>query len=225
MAKRQPVTSEAVETRQKLLEAAGEIFAEQGFRMASVRDICQRARANVAAVNYHFGDKQRLYSEVLHFAHTCTAPIEEIRQVLQAPVSPAERLGLFVQGFLKSFLASGRPAWAGQLMAREMVEPTEALDEIVEQQIRPKFAVLRELVANIIGVPVEHESVRWYAACVIAQCLFWHNNRAIIERLYPDLRSRPDYIEFLAQHITRFSLSGLLDARKDLKHYQAKGRK
>ena len=216
--------NEALGTRQRLLDAAGEVFAEQGFRLASVREICDRASANIAGVNYHFGDKQRLYSEVLQFAHACAAPIEEVRKILAAPVAPAEKLGLFVHEFLQSVLASGRPAWAGRLMAREMVEPTEALDEIVEQQIRPKFAVLRELVAAILGVPAEHAAVRWYAASVIAQCLFWHNNRAIIERLYPDLRANEGYITFLAEHVTRFSLAGMLHAGQDLERYAARER-
>src|SRR5262249_27113259 len=152
--------------------------------------------------------------------HACAVPIDEVRAVLQAPVSASEKLGLFIHHFLQSILAAGRPAWAGRLMVREMVEPTEALDEIVQQQIRPKFEVLRELVATILHVPVEHEAVRWYAASVISQCLFWHNNRAIIERLYPDLRETPGYIEFLAQHITRFSLAGLLHAGKELERYK-----
>ena len=63
-------------TRQRLLEAAGEIFAEQGFRQTTVRDICARAGANVAAVNYHFGDKEKLYSEVLRFAHGCAVGMQ-----------------------------------------------------------------------------------------------------------------------------------------------------
>ena len=57
-----------VDTRERLLHAAAEMFAEHGYRDARVRDICQRAGANIAAVNYHFGDKQRLYQEALHHA-------------------------------------------------------------------------------------------------------------------------------------------------------------
>ena len=50
-------------------DAAGEIFAERGFDGTTVRDICQRAGANIAAVNYYFGDKQRLYVEAVVQAH------------------------------------------------------------------------------------------------------------------------------------------------------------
>jgi AcrR family transcriptional regulator len=59
MAKALPPTPDP--TREKLLEAAGQIFAEHGFQAATVREICSRAGANVAAINYYFGDKVELY--------------------------------------------------------------------------------------------------------------------------------------------------------------------
>ena len=47
-------------TRRALLDAAADVFAESGFRCATTREICRRAGANVAAINYHFGGKEGL---------------------------------------------------------------------------------------------------------------------------------------------------------------------
>ena len=62
------MTTASATTRVRLLEAAGEIFASEGFDGATVRSICARADANVAAVHYHFGDKESLYREVVDYA-------------------------------------------------------------------------------------------------------------------------------------------------------------
>ena len=58
-------------TKTRLLEAAGEEFADKGFEGATVRVICDRAGVNLAAVNYHFGDKEHLYVQALLHAHRC----------------------------------------------------------------------------------------------------------------------------------------------------------
>ena len=57
----------SAQTRQALIEAGGAVFAEVGFHNATVREICRRAGANGAAVNYHFEDKAALYREVLAY--------------------------------------------------------------------------------------------------------------------------------------------------------------
>jgi AcrR family transcriptional regulator len=55
-------------TRRRLLDAASRLFAEHGFRGASVRDICDQANANPGAVSYHFGGKRQLYRAVVRHA-------------------------------------------------------------------------------------------------------------------------------------------------------------
>jgi len=52
-----------VATRKRLLAAAGRVFAEKDYRRATIAEICRLAGTNIAAVNYHFGDKETLYRE------------------------------------------------------------------------------------------------------------------------------------------------------------------
>ncbi len=119
-----PLEASSSETRRRLLEVAGEVFAEHGYHSATIRQICERTGANVAAVNYHFGDKEKLYRDVVQLAHCCA--IKQYPEELGLPPdTPAEkRLHATVHTFLMRLLDEGRPAWQGKLMAREMVEPT-----------------------------------------------------------------------------------------------------
>src|SRR3954470_15915076 len=87
-------------TRQHLLEAAGEVFAEAGFRAATVREICQRAGANIAAVNYHFGDKEKLYLEVLRHAQRYAAEKYPTNMGVTVDATPEEKLQAFIRSFL-----------------------------------------------------------------------------------------------------------------------------
>lgn len=193
------------DTRQRLLEAAGLVFAEQGFRAATVRDICRRAGANVAAVNYHFGDKHHLYAAVLEHAlqvafdrHPSDGGIE--------PEAPAEaRLEAFVRAFMFRLLGDGGPAWLGRIMAREMIEPTDALDDLVERVHKPLFERLRAIVAELCGPQAPARAVLLCTQSIVAQCVFYRHAQAVIQRMQHE---RPP-IDELAAHITRFSLAAL----------------
>ena len=72
-------------TRDKILNAAGEVFAEQGFEGATVRAITERAGVNLAAVNYHFRDKAELYTRVVLDACSARAAWRDV--IAEAPES------------------------------------------------------------------------------------------------------------------------------------------
>src|SRR5258706_5037073 len=122
------------ETRQHLLEAAAEVFARAGFRAATVREICQKAGANIAAIHYHFGDKEALYAEVLRHALQRAREKYPPDLGLGPKASPTERLHAFVHSFLLRIFDESPHAWHGKLMAREMVDPTGALDHLVKEE-------------------------------------------------------------------------------------------
>lgn len=204
-----PATVDTTDTRQRLLDAAGKVFAEKGFRSATIREICKRAKANVAAVNYHFGDKERFYAEVLGYAHRCALEKYPPHLGLAETATAEERLTAFVRSFLLRMLDEGRPAWHGKLMMRELTEPTNALDALVENSIRPNFNLLKSIVQQLFGTKTGDDLVRMCSSSVVGQCLHYCHARPVITRLAPQQKFSPSDIDRLAEHITQFSLGAI----------------
>jgi TetR/AcrR family transcriptional regulator, regulator of cefoperazone and chloramphenicol sensitivity len=194
------------ETRQRLLEAAGAVFAEHGFRDATIREICEKAQANIAAVHYHFGDKEELYAAVFGYARSCAvAGFDHV-----PPDAPAEeRLRVFVRAVLARFFDEGRPAWLGKLVAQEMIDPTKALDSLVNEQIRPNSERLKAIVRELIGREIDEQELWRCTFSVAAQWLFYFHCGQVARRLNPELRFGPQDIERLADHIVKFSVAAL----------------
>ena len=197
------------ETRQRLLEAAGEVFAERGFRAATVRDICQRATANIAAVNYYFGDKERLYTAVLQYAFGCALERYPVLLDLDGQASPEQRLRAFIRSFMLRCLGEGSPAWLGKLMAREMAEPTHALDILIQEAFRPLFELLMSILWELLGPQAEATRVRFCADSILGQCLHYRHAYAVFVRFDPALTFDLPQIERWADHIAEFSLAAL----------------
>jgi AcrR family transcriptional regulator len=201
--------SSSTETRQRLLEAAGEVFTKRGFRNSTIREICRRARANLAAVNYHFGDKKRLYAAVMEYAHARAREKYPLDSGENVDLPPAQRLHAFIHHVMFSLLAGGVPSWPGQLMAQEMIEPTAALDALVEKTIRPMSEKLAAIVGELLGAGVTDEQIRLCQLSIIGQCLHHRIARPVIQRVFPQQQYEPEDIAAVADHITRFSLGAL----------------
>jgi AcrR family transcriptional regulator len=197
-------------TRDRILSAAGEAFAEQGFEGATIRAITERAGVNVAAVNYHFRDKAELYARVVLDA--CSARAAYREAIAEAPDSPEQRLRSLIYHYLEYLLDPARPDWKRRLMAREMANPTTAFDELVEKNIRPlrdEFLIptLRELTGGCFS----RRQLGYIGSSVMAQCHYFLQSRPIIDRLNPDFKiGKPEIIE-IAEHITRFSLAAVTE--------------
>ncbi|MGC3967309.1 MAG: CerR family C-terminal domain-containing protein [Pirellulales bacterium] len=195
------------DTKQRILDAAGPTFAERGFREATVRDICQAAGVNLAAVNYHFGDKQRLYIESVKLAHR--------HLMQQAPLpewpagTPAEvKLHGFIYAFMCRVLSHG-DNWQRRLMMREIGQPSAACEEFVREYIQPQFRVLLGILDELLpaGTPdvVRHRT----AFSIVGQCLHYLIARPIVRWLIPADEFAQYTPDQLAAHVWRFSLTSL----------------
>jgi AcrR family transcriptional regulator len=215
MAKRKPhEVHQSDATRLRLIEAAGEVFADQGFKAATVRDICTKAGANVAAVNYHFGGKEGLYNAVFRHAHRCAVGGAEEAVAQAQNKSAEERLALFVRGFLSNIFCEGQAAWHGKLMTREMAEPTSAMDELAKEEIRPRACLIEGICRELLGKGATKDQAEFCARSVIGQMVFYHHARPVIERIFPDFDYGPAGIDKVASHVTRFSLAAIHCYRK-----------
>ncbi len=199
-------TDRSAETRQKLLEAAGPIFAEKGLSGVTVREICGRAGVNIAAIHYHFGDKSQLYTATVRYARE--------RRAEQYPFprwddnTPAERrLGQFIETILHRMLEPDVP-WQTRLLMREVLQPTEACRSLVEDYFRPDFERLMGILFELLPEGVSEECCRKVAFSVMGQCILYRIAGGVVRQLVPSVESSSSYgaVE-LAGHISRFSVA------------------
>jgi AcrR family transcriptional regulator len=200
---------ESRDPRDRILLAAGREFAERGYEAATVRDICAAAGVNVAAVNYYFGDKSRLYIESVKHAHR-----ERLRQVPQPDwvpgTPPTEKLRDFVGNLLERMLGGGQAPWQVKLMMREVLQPTEACRELVEDFIRPHFGLLLTILDELTCGALPSSELRRIGLSIIGQCFLYRAAGDVVAMLVP-----PDEIPTchapgaIADHVTRFALAAI----------------
>lgn len=203
------------DTRARLLDAAGEVFSRQGFAAATVREICGLARANVSAVKYHFGGKRQLYEALIRHAFEEGLAAYPLDMGLPGDPSPEERLVAFVRSFLYRLSGEGKGAWYGRLLAREMVQPTEALGGLVLALIAPLAQRLRAIVLDLLGTDAPPETVRLCAVSVAGQCQHFCRARSLLTRLYPEIALDHNGVESIARHVAAFSLAALKNYRRN----------
>lgn len=201
-----PADSE--KSRERLIEAAGEVFAEQGFRLATVREICSRAGVSPGAINYHFGSKEGLYEAVLRHAHPAWIS-EYMASEVRAGVTAEERLRNFVKVFLSNILDEKRPSWHGRLIVHELGFPTAALDTFVRDIVLPHCELLEGIIAELLGDNANENTVNDHAASVIAQCVFYNHSRPIAERIMAGRRYTREDRDRLIRHIANVTLAGI----------------
>lgn len=194
-------------TKERLLQAAGAEFADKGFACARIRSICDRAQANVAAVHYHFGDKEQLYVEAVLQAHRCGIGCQE--EPMDDQADPTEQLRGFIRHFLSRVLAlHDLDGWEHRLLTREMLNPTSASDILIQEGIRPRFEQLLGILRRFCP-EAEERKLHALAFGVIGQCLHYKMARTFCERLIgPEGMAALD-LDFLTDHITTFCLAAL----------------
>lgn len=138
-------------TKARILEAASRVFCEKGFKATTVRDICAAADANVAAINYHFGDKRKLYFQVLNLwlyevmknSGAMTEPDQE--------ATVEEKLRTYIRGELRALCTYDDPEKLKKRKIRLLLE------EFVSEDCDPELFKCHEEIEEKIFFPIVRE--------------------------------------------------------------------
>jgi len=199
------------ETKRKILDVACDVFAEKGFRDAKITDICCRAGANVAAVNYYFGDKESLYvaawRQVMERFVSTDATAPEDR-------SPEQRLRFVIHRFIRKVLiADHESGHFRRLELMELASPTGLIDAAWKELIAPRKQELLDMIRCLLGPDIDEDSVRLCEMSVVNQCRgYILLQKSRLEGSDAEV-STPERAERIAEHITRFSIAGIIAIR------------
>jgi TetR/AcrR family transcriptional regulator, regulator of cefoperazone and chloramphenicol sensitivity len=207
------------ETRHQLLLAAGEVFAVKGFRGATMAEICRKARANAAAANYHFGNKEALYVESWRFAFERSLQSYPPDGGVPADAAVEERLRGRILAIMRRVVDPRSHEL--DIAYKEMANPTGLLVGVMQQVLEPIFHGLNRIIREYLGPGASEQQVRLCLMSLRAQC-FGPLMRERRRKLSPpgQLPSIQDPamedVETLADHVTVFSLAGIRAVRRQI---------
>jgi AcrR family transcriptional regulator len=204
-------------TRESLLKAAVAVFARKGYHAATIAEICKPAGANIAAVNYHFGDKETLYKETwrkaFHQSLKKFAPDGGVK-----PNAPAEEQ--FYGRILALLLRFSDPQnYAFEIMQKEMTNPTRLLHDVLRESVEPLRQDFSGIVRRLLGPKCGEKQVSLCMMSVYSQCFdvtIGDRHRKVFARAgaKPGPRHEKVSIEETAEHIAQFSLAGIREIRR-----------
>ncbi len=203
----------------RLLKSACEVFAEKGYRDATVAEICERAGANIAAVNYYFGSKETLYVEAWRLSFQRSLEKYPADGGVAASASAEQRLRGRISSIVRRF--SDPQSHEFDIMHKELANPTGLLAEVKHKTIEPLRDGLAGVIRELLGKRASEQQVLLCQMSVRAQCF----DKLIRERLRKALIQEGAKtalvaeninIDSIVDHVTRFSLAGIREVRRQI---------
>jgi AcrR family transcriptional regulator len=186
------------DARQRLIEAATEVFAQKGYAEASTREICRLAGANVAAIHYYFGDKASLYREIFRPARA----VLQLPESWERPDTPLrEALVHFYRHLLQFTYALPRAQFMRMLFVREQLQPTGVLSEGPTEILLPFHERVVQFATARCGASHADLALRQLAFGLVGLAMVLLVERSTVEQVAPGLLGEPAAVEATVQRL------------------------
>ncbi len=204
-------------TRQRLLEAAGQVFADKGFSAATGKEIAELAGTNSAAVNYYFGGVKELYTAVVQEARNRLVTTDDVVAAVAGKTDAKAKLEAVVALIVRAITSPAASSWAVRVLGREIVSPSSVLEPFLEDAT-VRIGIVRSIVGELIGLPEGHATVTRSVISLLGPILLLLiYDRRMFCRMFPDFGLNPSDSAAVVRHFMQFALAGLsavaLDAR------------
>jgi len=205
--------AEPTGTRDALIQAAGELFADHGLDGASTRAIAKKAKANLAAVNYHFGSKENLYLETLRgvLGEKCNSwgeVMEQAHVLTREGVSVHDALRQVIRDRLADQLEGVYPLWHTKLMLRTLLEPSPVLKALTSERFAPEYQRIVGIARGWNPSLTEEEAELW-ANSLYGQEIFYTLARAVLLEFEQWETYPGHYLDRVADHVARVMTAAL----------------
>lgn len=192
-------------TRARIIDAAGHLFAEQGFKGVTVRDIAKQADTHLSALNYHFKSKEALYRDVLLEACRSSAiSLEDQKQLLR--LEPNTALYILISEALKTYRQQNETNWQMALITRESRTPSHVFTEVVEEYFKPEINFIALLVGKIVNRPADDHQVRFAVFSLIGLLETFGLYEHLIEAVAPGLTDQLKERNLLAKTLSHMAI-------------------
>jgi AcrR family transcriptional regulator len=199
----------ALETKRKLIHAAGEVFGEVGLDAATIQQITRRAGTSLAAVNYHFTDKATLYSEVVLEAYNIVIDTFRILKVDTQAGTPQQRMHRFVHSFFTTLMDPDRPHWHCDILSRDLQQPNDAARQQLDEMVNVVNGTLGKIIEDLAGRTFDANDLILFESSIMGQILYYVDHQEFHMKLHPQLPPLDQRIDVLSDHIARFCIAAI----------------
>jgi AcrR family transcriptional regulator len=182
--------------RQRILAAARELFAQHGYEGTSVRDITARAKANLAAITYHFGSKEALFHAVI--SSVAEPLVEAVSQAAQAPGTPLQRIDLALRAANRHVQAN---PWAPPVMLRQLAGSGRLPEPLVQAWKRNITTLVGLITAGQQDGSIRAGDPLLLALSAIGQVFFFRVGGRIAQEVARVNLNSPEVASGIIEHI------------------------